>query len=250
MISQCPHCKQSLRFSEAHQEKLNSALARLTPGKYLKFGCPKCKTPIELNKDGAPKGSETPAAKPPNETGPGQTAEKAAAAEAAITPPPVPDISWLSEAEREETEMLDDVPTAMVLIRDAGMKDAVVKSLEENQFQIYIPEGTDEAIESMRFKEYAVVAYGSDYAPGPLADQDFHKYMALMSMKKRRKMFYILIGPDFKTLYDLQALTLSANLVVNSREVAFMPRLLKKGLKDYDDLFAAYITMLKQHGKN
>ncbi len=238
MISQCPHCSRPLKFSKAHQEKLNQALGRMPAEKTLKLGCPKCKTPIELDKTGN-------AVSKKKETLPVKTQEAAS-----IEPPKAPDISWLSDKEREETQSADDIPAAMVLIRDESLRDNVSSCLEELKFQIHDFSNIDQAIDSMRFKEYAVVVYSSQYEDVPLADQDFYKYMSMMSMTKRRSIFYALIGPEFNTLYDLEALTFSADLVINTRESDFLSRLFKNGLTHHEDLFGPYIDCLKKHGKN
>ncbi|MCG8634572.1 MAG: hypothetical protein MI863_12140 [Desulfobacterales bacterium] len=243
MISQCPHCSNPLRFSDAHREKLSKALENLSPGRTLKFGCPKCKKPIELDKAGAPLAKAAPAApvkKPDSVPEPSKT----------IVPPKAPDISWLTDGEKEEADVLDDVPTAMVVMDDPGMREKMVRGLEENQYQIVIPEDIDGAIDSMRFKAYAVVAFSSTYGGDTLENQDFHKFMMQMSMKKRRNIFYILVGPEFSTLFDLQALTHSANLVINREQIDHASTLIKKGVKDYEALFAPYLAALKQHGKN
>ncbi|MEA2059847.1 MAG: hypothetical protein U9P10_04890 [Thermodesulfobacteriota bacterium] len=244
MISQCPHCSNPLRFSDAHREKLSKALENLSPGRTLKFGCPKCKKPIELDKTGAPLAKSAPAAPAAKTPGPPPHPSKT------IVPPNAPDISWLTDGEKEEADVLDDVPTAMVLVDDGGMREKMVQGLEDNQYQIVIPEDVDGAIDSMRFKAYAVVVFSSTYGGDTLENQDFHKFMMQMSMKKRRNIFYILVGPEFNTLFDLQALTLSANLVINREQIGHASTLIKKGIKDYEALFAPYLATLKQHGKN
>ncbi len=240
MISQCPHCSNPLRFSDAHREKLTKALENLTPGRTLKFGCPKCKKPIELDKTGAPLAKPVPGKVPDSEPSPAKN----------IVPPKAPDISWLTEGETDEADVLDDVPTAMVLVDDLELREKMVQGLEDNQYQIVIPEDIDGAIDSMRFKTYAVVVFLSTYGGDTLETQDFHKFMMQMSMKKRRNIFYILIGPEFNTLFDLQALTQSANLVVNNEQIDQVSTLIRKGIKDYEALFAPYLATLKQHGKN
>lgn len=243
MISQCPHCSEALRFSDAHRQKLVNALENLAPGRSLKFACPKCKISIELDKTGeALKKTESPKPSEPSPE-PGKT----------IVPPKAPDLSWLTQGEVAETDILDDVPTAMVLVdnpADTGLRDKVTAALEENQYQIYIPDSIDAAIDSMRFKTYAIVVSFSGSGGDSLENQDFHRFMMQMSMKKRRRIYYILLGPGFNTLFDLEALTHSANLVVNTDQADHLSTLLKKGIKDYEALFAPYIATLKLHGKN
>jgi hypothetical protein len=236
MISQCPHCSTMLRFSEAHRHKLSQALGALGPGRTLKFACPKCKTSIELNKEG-----DLPVSTEPEEKGP---------VNVSVLPPQAPDISWLGSGEITESDVLDDVPTAMVLIPDPSIREKVSQGLGENQYQIYIPNGIDQAINSMRFKEYSVVVFWGEYDGKPLEEQDFHAFMMQMSMSRRRNIYYILVGDSLHTLFDLEALTLSANLVVNLNEIDHISLLLKKGLKDYESLFSPYMATLKLHGKS
>ena len=53
MISSCPNCQQALNLTEAQQQKIEEAVAALSPGKTLKFACPQCKKPIELGPETA-----------------------------------------------------------------------------------------------------------------------------------------------------------------------------------------------------
>ncbi|MCG8618441.1 MAG: zinc-ribbon domain-containing protein [Desulfobacterales bacterium] len=248
MITQCPHCSSPLKFSDAHKEKLVKALDNLAPGRSLKFGCPKCKTPIELDKSGNPLSKDQNKSQTKSQAPPAK--QEVPGASKSIVPPNAPDIDWLTDGEREEADVIEDVPTAMVLVDDTALREKTVAALTENQYQIVVPENVDAAIDSMRFKDYAVVTFLSTYGGGALQSQDFHKFMMNMSMKKRRNIFYTLIGPEFSTLYDLQALTFSANLVVNTAQMDHFSTLIKKGMKDYEALFAPYLSALKQHGKN
>ncbi|MBA3012568.1 MAG: hypothetical protein KKF12_16820 [Proteobacteria bacterium] len=237
MISHCPHCSGMLRFSDAHRQKVSQALETLAPGRTLKFACPRCKEPIELNKEG-------------NASSFPQALESGKSVPTKLIPPRAPDISWLGSGALKESDLLEDVPTAMVLIPDPEIREKVSRGLGENQYQIHIPESVDQAIDSMRFKEYAVVVFCGEEDGTPLDEQDFHKFMMQMSMAKRRKIYYILVGASFHTLFDLEALTHSANLVVNTRETDHIPLLFKKGLKDYETLFSSYAATLKLHGKS
>ncbi|WP_320040922.1 hypothetical protein [uncultured Desulfobacter sp.] len=235
MISQCPHCNQSLKFSQPQMEKFKQALTKLPEGRYLKFGCPKCRTPIEINKDGA---LAEKAKVPQNQTAP------------PVSPPEAPDIAWLGSNVEEEDALVDDVPTAMILINDQAIRQQVTDVLKERNLQIHCPENVDDAISGQRFKTFDVVVYSAEYEDGPVDTHDFHKFMSGMSMKRRRNIFYVLVGNAVKTLYDLEALTLSANLVVNTQELPYFAKVFQKGMKGYESLLGPYISMLKQYGKS
>jgi hypothetical protein len=216
-------------------EKFKQALAKLPEGRYLKFGCPKCRTPIEVNKDG---GLAEKAKVPKSQASP------------PVNPPEAPDIAWLTSDIEEEEALVDDMPTAMILIHDPEARQQVTEVLEERNLQIHCPENVDDAVSCQRFKTFDVVVYSAEYENGPVDTHDFHKFMSGMSMKRRRNIFYVLVGNEVRTLYDLEALTLSANLVVNTRELPHFDKVFQKGMKGYESLLGPYISMLKQYGKS
>lgn len=71
----------------------------------------------------------------------------------------------------------------------------------------------------MRHNDYAAVVLHADFEGTGVPDSTFHSYINALPMAKRHCILYILVGPDFRTLYDLEALALSANLVVNDNDV-------------------------------
>jgi hypothetical protein len=70
-----------------------------------------------------------------------------------------------------------------------------------------------------------------------------------MAMQKRRGIYYVLVGPEFHTLYNLDALHHSANLVVNDNELPDLPIILKKSFREYDELFGPFLAALRAEGK-
>ena len=70
-----------------------------------------------------------------------------------------------------------------------------------------------------------------------------------MAMERRRDIFYILFGPQFHSLYDLEALAYSANLVVSEQDLKFFDIILRKAIPAYEDLFAPILEELTAYGK-
>ncbi|MDA8165451.1 MAG: hypothetical protein M0017_10530 [Desulfobacteraceae bacterium] len=254
MISECPHCHQELNFSEAQRAKIESALAALQPGKALKLGCPHCKKPIELEAGAGPK-------KGGAEGGVMQDilysqGEKKAAGPPKpqpVQPPPdapkPPDISWLGQGEQEEGgEWVEDIPTALLLVPPANGQETVSAAFKGQGYQVVIAESVEDGLERLRFAKFSAVVFHTGFEEGGLAGS-FHQQMRAMAMEKRRYIYYLLIGPAFRTLYDLEALAQSANLVVNDSELKHLPVILKKGLRDYEELFNPLIMTLREHGK-
>lgn len=263
MLANCPHCHQQLQLSAAQQEKVNQALAALPEGRTLKIACPHCRQPIHLNRDGEPLAQPATAAPESGHAAADSGATASAGDQpAAVKPPPEPvkeppppptppDISWLQDdtQQPELAEVIRDAPLAMVLIADETLRQQAVTALEGLDYQVEVADSATAAIERMRFVNFAAVTLDSAFEGGNLTDSNFHQHMRQLPMTSRRLVLYVLLGPDFNTLYDLEALAHSANLVVNRRDAAKLPLILKKGLHDYQLLFGPYLDALKEHNK-
>jgi len=261
MLAQCPHCQHTLMLSEAQLEKIKTALASLSVGKTLKIGCPKCKQPIELNSDGSVAGQESSALKDVlyvEHTGnEDQAAAGIVAAAAQKRPEPVrlppaaprpPDLGWLSSGVYSEKEAVENVPHALIMIGDEKITTQVAMAFGEMGYQPTYVRSAEEAIGKMQFMNFEAVVMHSRFEGGGLEGSTVHQHLREMAMARRRYIFYVLIGPEFRTLYDLEALANSANLVVNDSDVSNFSIILKKGLNDYNELFGPYLKALGNYG--
>lgn len=263
MISACPHCQKKLNLTPAQQEKIAKALAALAPGKTLRLGCPFCKKAIELQKSAVDQGAKPDAGVMKNvlytDHRGAEDQEVARIVEQTGRPAPEPvnlppeapkppDTSWLESGEFEQNRIVEDVPRVMILIPDEAARSSVAKVFEELGYQAVTADSAAEAMERMQFLNMDAVVLHSRFEGENLADSTFHKHMESMSMARRRYIYYVLIGPEFSTLYDLQAFANSANVVVNDSEADCLGLILKKGLNDYDALFGPLVELLKHHG--
>lgn len=281
MITACTHCKKDLNLSPAHRVKIEQALAN-NKGKPVKFPCPQCKKPIEISaelklqpnankpKPASPSVGAEKTAVPKNPAPPEKKTQPSASAKSSgtdkealekkkanfpkpINPPPqapeAPDIDWLMSGKLEEKKVVEDIPTAMILIPKGEICDKAAQVMKNFDYQLYFPSSSTEAIGKMRFKDYAAAVYHPSFEGKPMFESEFHQHICQIGMVKRRYMFYMLIGPDFHTLYDLEALAYSANLVVNDKEVSYLDVIMSKAKNDYDVLFGPFINLLKEYGK-
>lgn len=240
MISQCPHCEKVLELSEAQLDKIKAALATLKSGT-LKLGCPHCKKAIPLSKEGAlvTEDKKTPAQV--EKAGPPANGQVKTGG---IEPPAYPDISWLVGGMYSDEEVVEDVLKVLVLMPDGPGRYAVEKAFSEIGYRPEFPESAEHAIAQMRFVPVAAVVLHTDF-DGDFAKSKFHKYMEEMPMSIRRSIYYVLVGGQFSTLYDLEALSYSANVVVNDSEIEHIDIILRKGMQDYNDLFGPYLETLR-----
>ena len=225
MISICPHCQQELRFSAVQQEKITVALVKIGPGKKLTIKCPHCRQAIQLE-------------------GPANNREQARTPQ----PPTPPDLDWLTTGRFAGEEKVEDVPMALVLYEDCPERSQVVKAIESVGYQVVVAEDDEQAREKMLFVRFSCVILHSQM-DGRLEDSTFRAYMRKMAMERRRYIFYILIGPEFHTLYNLQALAVSANLVVNETDLKYFDVILRKAIPEYEELFGPLLEELAATGR-
>lgn len=164
-------------------------------------------------------------------------------------PPKPPDISWLREGIFEEKTQRLDVPTALILVPEGESSARITQSCQELGYQTETADSPDSALKKMQVFDFASVVLHTGFEKGPLAASKVHNHIKWLPMAKRRYIYYVIVGPQLNTLYDLEALSLSANLVVNERHVQYMNVILQKGLQDHDLLFGPLLEILKSAGK-
>jgi len=237
MIVNCPHCGKQLRLGD----KIRESILQLGPNKKIKVKCVHCAVPLSLDES-----SIKPSRPDQNNGRPGSMG---AIARGSVRPPGPPDTEWLKDGSFEENEVVEDIPRSLVLMPDSPMRDIIVKSVTEFGYRVEQAPSAQDAVDKMRFVNYAAVFLHNDFEPGGIDIGKFHQYMREMNMSRRRYIFYVLIGKQFETLYDLQALAYSANLVVNDAEIPFIGTVLKKAIPEFETLFGPLMEELRVVGK-
>ncbi len=218
----CPTCGRPPQLSESQLARLQQALAALPPGKSLNFACPGCRQPLSLN------------------------AAPAAATRAAtgVVPPPPPSLAWMDDDRFKGQERASDAPGALILCRDPAMRQAMQEVLATLGYQVRLADTTDAALEIMRFQTFGCVALHSEFEGNGLEGSRMHDFMRHLAMTRRRSIFYILLGPKLRTLYDLQALAHSANLVVAEADLPRFAQVLRRAIPSHEELFGPLVEEL------
>ena len=257
MISNCPHCQGALKFNAAQKAKIAQALKALKPGKRLPLKCPHCKKPMQLDAAGQVADSAGAAPKQASKQAPEKAAAKKAPEKTAdqesseIKPPPPPPLDFLEEKQGGILEdQVRDVPMALVLHGDEGVRHQLAAAMEALGYQVMTLTSSQEAIDQVGSVSFASIVFHADFEGVPLEDAVFHKFMRDMPMSKRRMIFYILVGPQFTTLYDIQALANSANLVVADKDIKNFQLILHKSIPYYEQLFGPLLEELSSYGKS
>ena len=235
MITKCRACAKQLKLSP----KMLASIQQLEPGKTIRIKCPGCGEQMVLDNSILSAGQADQMQQPPG----------VSPAVTKVKPPAPPDISWLEDGVFDQEDVIEDVPLALVLMEDSPNRDAIIESIEGIGYKSEIVKDSRDAMEKMQFVEYSAVVMHSQYEGATLTDSIFHRFMCDMNMDRRRFIFYTLIGKEFKTLYNLQALAYSANLVVNESEIPYFNVIIRKAIPEYEELFGPITEELRLQGK-
>jgi hypothetical protein len=139
----------------------------------------------------------------------------------------------------EKTDSDSQPRRALILSANNDFLFVCKKALQNFQFNVKITPSESDAIKSISLYSFSALIYDNS-----LGFSDFEDYMRNLAGDKRRSLYYVIVGPELTTLYDLQALHLSANLVVNSNHIQYLDKILKKGFQDYETLFRPFVEIL------
>lgn len=166
-----------------------------------------------------------------------------------ISPPEPPDVSWLKDGVFDDEEIVSDIPQALIVAKSGDARDKMSTTLAGLGYRTETAEQTGDVVTQMQFVNYTCVVLNTECIQGSFEDDPLHRFLCLMEMSRRRFILYVLVGPEFKTFYNLQALINSANLVVNSSEVDHFGVILRKAIPEYEQLFGPYMDEMKIQGK-
>jgi CheY-like chemotaxis protein len=232
----CPHCGKQLKISE----KIHTSLDALGVGQQIRVKCVQCEKPFGIDSASVERSAAAGGAPRPVSAG---------RRPSAVRPPDPPDISWLKDGVYEEKEAVEEIPRALVLMPDVPGRATVVSDLEKLGYRVELAASPEEGMNKMQFVNYAAVILHSRFEGNDLDIGSFHRFLRGLSMSRRRYIFYVLIGEEFKTLYDLQALATSANLVVNDDDIPHFSLLLRKSIPEYEALFGPLMEELRLAGR-
>lgn len=208
--------------------KLNVPDEKIPQGQKVTITCPKCKQKLTLDSS-APKPVDTEPVADESKTGPVQAIGGDAAA-----------LEFYEEGIR----------LALVAESDPGQLEKLKETIEDIGLKYITAENTGQAISKMRFHTFNLVVISDQFDGIELAQSPILQYLNHLSMSIRRKMFIALVGDSFNTMDHMMAFTMSANLVVNRRDLDKFTGILKNAISDNEKFYKVFMDTLTELGKN
>jgi len=155
--------------------------------------------------------------------------------------PQPPDVSWLAGGLKRKAD--DDDTTrrqGLVMVSEERQRNQIISALSILGFTATVTADVGVCVAAVQNLTCCLVIADINEAM-----PSFHRRMLLLPMPIRRMIFYVLIGPQLRTTYGLEAISLSANLVVNDRDLAHLEKILRKGFRDYELLYRPLLEEIR-----
>lgn len=141
------------------------------------------------------------------------------------------------------------VKIALVILKGDDKREKVGNALEGLGFRCVYAENTRDALGKLRFHLFNLVFMSDTFDNQDISYSPIMNYLNRLPMSSRRKIFLALMGDRFRTMDEMMAFALSANAVINTKDIDRLTSILKKGLSDNEKFYKVLIDTLTEFGK-
>jgi len=196
--------------------KLNIPKEKIPKDRRAKINCPKCKKKIILH----PRNAE------PEDYGYREYSEDK-------------DLDFFEESSK----------LSLVMAGNKEHAEKIRPAVKSLGYRYIAAESTRDAIGKMRFHHFDLIILADGFGGSDLKNSPVINYLNRLSMSIRRKIFLALISYDFKTMDNMMAFALSANVVINPKEMGRFVAILKKAITDNDKFYKIFLDTMAEVGK-
>jgi len=205
------------------QSKFRVPDKKIPAGKRATVACPKCKSKISI---GPQKGSPGGGSFDSTDSNNGYDA-----------------------AEKPFDFIEEEGLTALVCESNPLVRKTIIKALDVLEYQITEAESTRDALKRMRYHNYDLFIINENFDTDNPESNGILLYLERLSMLVRRNMFIALISDRFRTMDNMMALNKSANLIINSKNIDDIGKILSRGITDNQFFYRIFKGTLKEVGK-
>ena len=139
--------------------------------------------------------------------------------------------------------------TALVCESNPLVRKTITEALDALDYQITEAESTRDGLKRMRYHNYDLFVINENFDSDSPESNGILLYLERLSMIVRRNMFVALISDRFRTMDNMMALNKSANLVINSKNIDDIGKILSRGITDNEFFYRVFKETLKEVGK-
>jgi predicted Zn finger-like uncharacterized protein len=206
------------------QSKFRVPDQKIPAGKRATVACPKCKGKISLGPQKRSPGSRTGLVNGNSNNG-------------------------YDAAEKPFDFIEEEGLTALVCESNPLVRKTITNALDVIDYQITEAESTRDALKRMRYHNYDLFAINENFDSDSPESNGILMYLERLGMQVRRNMFVALISDRFRTMDNMMALNKSANIVINSKNIDDIGKILSRGITDNEYFYRIFKGTLKEVGR-
>jgi predicted Zn finger-like uncharacterized protein len=224
--------------------KLNVPDEKIPKDQAIRVSCPKCKNKITID---------------PRMPGQNETSDESHAGTGEWhrkfeEPQHVEEIEKGSHAkddysEDEELDFFDESTKLALVLADDDIAEKVKTAVEWLGYKYIHSSHTRDALAKLRFHRFDFIFIAEGFDGQELENSPIRNYLNTLSMSSRRRIFLALMGDKFKSMDDMAAYTMSANSVINTKDIDKLPSIFKQGISDHDKFYKVFMDTLVEVGK-
>jgi len=124
-------------------------------------------------------------------------------------------------------------------------REQLARSLAENGYQVFVAEDTRQAVERMRENQLDVVIVDPRFDAVEQGAVFVSREVNILRPAQRRRLFFVLLSASLRTMDSHSAFLNNVNAVVNVSDIADLPTLLEHRLRDFNELYKDFNSVLK-----
>jgi CheY-like chemotaxis protein len=132
----------------------------------------------------------------------------------------------------------------VLVCTDPKHREVIARGLTEKNHDVFVAEDTEQAIERMRESQVDVVILDTEFDPGEQGAAFVTREVHVMRPADRRRIFFVSLSSAKRTMDGHTAFLSSGNLVVNFNELAELPEILDRSLREFNELYKDFNAAL------
>ena len=215
----CEHCEVTLNIPDE----------KIPEGQVVRISCPKCKSKISID-TGKRRVS-------PEQAKSGRQSKE----------------SGYNYGDYSEDEALgayeEGAKLALVLDPDPESSGETRSGVEQLGYHCILANNSRDAVGKMRFHPFDLVIIPEGFDGQDLDNSPILSYLNHISVADRRKIFVVLMGEQFKSMDNLMAFAMSANAVINPKDMDKFLAMLKGAVSEHERFYKVFMETLAEVGR-
>ncbi len=139
--------------------------------------------------------------------------------------------------------------TALACESDPAMLKKIVDTLNLLEYHVTVSESGRDALKKMRYHQYDLVVINEAFhCTGPDTNMVL-LYLERLNMSARRDIYVTMISSQYRTMDQMMAFRHSVNLIVNSKNIDDIGKIIQRGLTDHEFFYRVFKDTLKEVGR-